>query len=114
MLKKTLHTHATETSGPQLRDALNVIGQIILDGLCHGYFRCSISSEIGKNNRRELVIEAGKSHKFTVPEDELPRCSRTAIPGTGDAVDANQSRVQRHRWDSEAGAQEHGTAASRP
>ena len=24
-------------------------------------------------NRRELVIEAGKSHKFTIPEDELPR-----------------------------------------
>ena len=27
----------------------------------------------GKGNRRELVIEAGKSHKFTIPEDELPR-----------------------------------------
>jgi hypothetical protein len=73
MLEKTLYTHATEASGPQLRDALNRIGQIILDGLRHGYFRCSISSEIGKNNRRDLVIEAGKSHKFTIPEHELPR-----------------------------------------
>jgi hypothetical protein len=33
----------------------------------------AISSVIGKGNRREIVIEAGKSHKFTVPEEELPR-----------------------------------------
>jgi len=46
---------------------------VILDGLQHGHFRVAISSTIGKGNRRELVIEAGKSHKFTIPEDELPR-----------------------------------------
>jgi hypothetical protein len=32
-----------------------------------------VTSAIGKNNKRDLVIEAGKSHKFTIPEDELPR-----------------------------------------
>ena len=47
--------------------------QIVLDGLRHGHFRCAISSVIGKGNRRELVIEAGKSHKFNIPEEELPR-----------------------------------------
>ena len=30
------------------------------------------TSGIGKGNRRDLVIESGKSHKFTIPEDELP------------------------------------------
>jgi hypothetical protein len=73
MLEKLLHSHAVETSGPQLREALERIGQIVLDGLRHGHFRCSISSGIGKNNRRDLVIEAGKSHKFTIPEEKLPR-----------------------------------------
>ena len=34
---------------------------------------CSIACEIGNGNRRELVIEAGKTHKFTIPEEELPR-----------------------------------------
>ena len=62
-----------EAIGPQLNDALNSISQIVLEGLRHGHFRCAISSEIGKNKRRNLVIEAGKSHKFTIPEDELPR-----------------------------------------
>jgi hypothetical protein len=73
MLEKPEHTHSGEAGGPQFREALNRIGQIVLDGLRHGHFRCAISSGIGKNNRRDLVIEAGKSHKFTIPEDELPR-----------------------------------------
>ncbi len=73
MLEKFLHSRDCKSGGPQLREALDRMGQIVLDGLRHGHFRCSISSEIGKNNRRELVIEAGKSHKFTIPENELPR-----------------------------------------
>jgi hypothetical protein len=73
MLEKSPHIHANETGGAQLREALDRIGHIVLDGLRHGHFRCAISSTIGKNNRRELVIEAGKSHKFTIPEHELPR-----------------------------------------
>jgi hypothetical protein len=59
--------------GPQFREALERIIQIVIEGLRHGHFRCSVSSVIGKANRRELVIEAGKSHKFNVPEEELPR-----------------------------------------
>ena len=46
--------------------------QIVLDGLRHGHFRCSISGSIAKDKRRELVIEAGRSHKFNIPEKELP------------------------------------------
>jgi hypothetical protein len=73
-----MHNESTQDKpwhygGPQFREALERIGQIVLDGLRHGHFRCTISGGIGKNNRRELVVEAGKSHKFTIPEDELPR-----------------------------------------
>ena len=60
------------TAGPQLRKALDQISQIVLDGLRHGHFRCTVASVIGKGNRRDLVIEAGKSHKFTIPEEEVP------------------------------------------
>ena len=73
MLKQPQYKNAGQSGGPQFREALERLGQIVLDGLRHGYFRCSISSGIGKGNRRELVIEAGKSHKFTIPEDEVPR-----------------------------------------
>ncbi len=64
---------ARQSGGPQFRDVLDRLLQVVLDGLRHGHFRCAISSVIGKGNRREIVIEAGKSHKFTVPEEELPR-----------------------------------------
>ena len=73
MLEKHPHPDAEQIGGSQLREAIDQIDQIVLDGLRHGHFRATISSGIGKNNRRDLVIEAGKSHKFTIPEDELPR-----------------------------------------
>jgi hypothetical protein len=59
--------------GRQLREALDWIEGLVLDGLRHGFFNYSLFCEIGKDGRRQLVIQAGKSHKFTIPEDELPR-----------------------------------------
>jgi hypothetical protein len=73
MREKFSQVKTSDAGGPQLHEALNRIAQVVLDGLLHGHFRCAISSAIGKNNRRDLVIEAGKSHKFTIPEEELPR-----------------------------------------
>ena len=73
MYDESTHNDVTRSGGPQFRDALDRLLQLVRDGLCHGHFRCAISSAIGKGNRREVVIEAGKSHKFTIPEDELPR-----------------------------------------
>ncbi len=61
------------TYGRQLRQALDRIEGLVVDGLRHGFFDYSIACEIGKDGRRQLVIRAGKSHKFTIPEDEVPR-----------------------------------------
>ena len=73
MHNERTQTNAGQSGGPQFREAFERLVQIVLDGLRHGYFRCVISSGVGKGNRRELVIEAGKSHRFTIPEDELSR-----------------------------------------
>ena len=60
--------------GRQLREALDRIEGLIVEGLRHGFFEYSITCVIGKDGRRrKLVIRAGKSNKFTIPEDELPR-----------------------------------------
>ena len=59
--------------GPQVLEALRRIEEIVMDGLKHGFFRFTIASEIGRGKNRDLVIEAGKSEKFTIPEDELRR-----------------------------------------
>ena len=70
-----LGNHDTPGSGygGQLCDALDRLRGLVIDGLKHGFFDYSISCEVGKKGKRQLVIRAGKSHKFTIPEDELPR-----------------------------------------
>jgi hypothetical protein len=73
MHNETNQVDAKQSGGPQFREAFDCLVQIVLDGLRHGHFRFAIFGGIGKDNRRELVIEAGKSHKFTIPEEELPR-----------------------------------------
>ena len=66
------HQNPGSGRGGQLRDALNRLRSLVVDGLKHGFFDYSISCEVGNKGRRQLVIRAGKSHKFTIPEDELP------------------------------------------
>jgi hypothetical protein len=58
--------------GPQLRDAVGRIERLVVDGLRHGFFEYSIACEIGNGGKRHLVIRAGKSHKFTIPAEEVP------------------------------------------
>lgn len=58
---------------PELALAMERIKAIVLDGLAHGFFEVRIKGEIGRNQRRELLIQAGKSHKFTIPVEDLPR-----------------------------------------
>jgi hypothetical protein len=73
MHNEPIQTEAGQSGGPQLREALELLIQTFLGGLRHGHSRCAISIGIGKANRREVVIESGKSHKFNIPEEELPR-----------------------------------------
>jgi hypothetical protein len=70
---KPSHTHPGENGGPQLRDALDRLEGLVVDGLKHGFFDYSITCEIRNGGARNLVIRAGKSHKFTIPADEVPR-----------------------------------------
>ncbi len=57
----------------QFNDAQRHIEKIVTDGLRHGFFDCSITCEMTNGGKRQLVVRAGKSHKFNIPEDELPR-----------------------------------------
>jgi hypothetical protein len=57
----------------QVREALDRLEGLVVEGLKHGFFEYSIACEIANGGKRQLVIRAGKSHKFTIPEDEVPR-----------------------------------------
>lgn len=57
--------------GPQVLVAIERLEGLLLEGLRHGFFDCSITCEISNGGKRELIIRAGKSYKFTIPENEL-------------------------------------------
>lgn len=57
----------------QLAEALAHLKLIVLDGLRHGFFDYTIACQIINGGKRQLVISAGKSHKFIIPEEELRR-----------------------------------------
>ena len=67
------HQNPGSDYGGQLGEALGHLRRLVVEGLKHGFFDYSISCEIGNKGRRRLVIRAGKNHKFTIPEEDLPR-----------------------------------------
>jgi len=56
----------------QVREALDRLEGLAVDGLKHGFFDYSITCEVTNSGKRQLVIRAGKSHKFTILENEVP------------------------------------------
>ena len=61
------------TLSGQVREVLEWLEGLVVEGLKHGFFDYSIACEIATGGKRQLVIRAGKSHKFTIPENEVPR-----------------------------------------
>ena len=56
----------------QVREVLDRLEGLVVEGLKHGFFDYSIACEIAPGGKRTVVIRAGKSHKFTIPEDDVP------------------------------------------
>ncbi len=79
MTKAMLHNESDDEpqSAPAIRNQLDEarahLEKVMVEGLRHGFFECVIACEIGRGGKRELVIRAGKSHKFTIPEEQVPR-----------------------------------------
>lgn len=54
-------------------DVIAFLSQKIRVGLRHGHFEYSISSEVINSRRRKVVVHAGTSHMFIIPEKDLAR-----------------------------------------
>ena len=57
----------------QFAEALAQLEKVVVEGARHGFFEYTIACELGHSGKRQLVIRAGKSHKFTIREEDLPR-----------------------------------------
>jgi hypothetical protein len=56
-----------------VRSALDLIENLLVEGIKHGHFDYSIICETGTGGRRLLIVKAGKSHKFSIMESDVPR-----------------------------------------
>jgi len=72
-------------------DRLDVALQRVLAeihaGLRHGYFEFSLTCEVVGHGRRRLILHAGKTYQFLIPEDE---CVRPTVP-TADSQDGSET-----------------------
>ena len=60
-----------DLSFKSIDQALYTIDRLVRDGLDHGFFEYSISCETVSGNKRLLIVTAGKSHKFLIPDSDL-------------------------------------------
>lgn len=62
-----------EKEDPQsLKTFFERLRQEVLSGLRHGFFDFSLRSEITNGNKRRLTFSAGKTHKFVIPDEDIP------------------------------------------
>ncbi|HWG42175.1 MAG TPA: hypothetical protein VN688_05265 [Gemmataceae bacterium] len=55
----------------QVDCALSKLREIVLQGLNHGFFEYTVIGEIIGQQKRRLVLKAGKSFQFVIAADEL-------------------------------------------
>jgi hypothetical protein len=51
--------------------ALKKIEEEVIAGLAHGHFEIHLTCKIGNAGRRELIVQAGRHHRFLIGEDEI-------------------------------------------
>ena len=54
----------------QLVKAMAKIDAEVRDGLKHGHFEITITCRIANKGARELVVKAGKNHRYLITEEE--------------------------------------------
>jgi hypothetical protein len=65
------HRNTENLQSKAVDDMLNKINHEIMSGMKHGFFRCEIKIAMLSSGRREIILEAGKSHKFHVSPEEI-------------------------------------------
>ncbi len=71
MHQKGLEKRRCNSCSTELECALKDLREIVLDGLRHGFFEYQITGEMLNENKRRLIIKAGKSHRFVISPEEL-------------------------------------------
>ena len=60
-------------TGSAVDRAISRIFSEIQDGLRHGYFEYVLTCDIVGQERRRLILKAGKNHQFFIPKEDCER-----------------------------------------
>ena len=58
-------------SSNQFQQAKSKMDEVFTELAKHGFFDFSVSGKKVKDRRVEVIISAGKEHKYTIPADQL-------------------------------------------
>jgi hypothetical protein len=72
MTEANISPTAPRVYSAPMRSALDLIENLLVEGIKHGHFDYSITCEIGTGGRRLLIVKAGKGHKFSIMEPDVP------------------------------------------
>lgn len=72
MCETNISSHLLRNYSSPVRSALDLIENLVVEGIKHGHFDYSITREIGAGGRRLLIVKAGKSHKFSIMGPDVP------------------------------------------
>ncbi len=56
-----------------IEEAFQKVEAEVLEGLKHGHYKCTITCETIKGNKRQLLIQSGKSYSFILKEEDINR-----------------------------------------
>jgi hypothetical protein len=73
MREGTVPHNPPRTYSDSVRSALDLIEGLLIEGIKHGHFDYAVTCETGTSGRRLLIVKAGKSHKFSIMEPDIPR-----------------------------------------
>ena len=68
-----MSTLGNQSNSESLDAALDLVNELVMGGLHHGFFELTIKGEIVKERKRRLIVQSGKSHQFTIAEEQLWR-----------------------------------------
>lgn len=57
----------------QIGQALKRIESEVREGLRHGFFKITLECKVANGKQRDLVIKAGKHHRYLISEEEAKK-----------------------------------------
>ena len=67
---------ALSSANGEFMRVLKKLEEVLIGGLRHGFFECTVACEVINGQRRRLVIKAGESHQFTITREEIDNLSK--------------------------------------